>query len=127
MTAETHDTERPWYLSPTEVAAEWRTSTNHVHRAIARGDLPAWRDGRIVRIARADVDAYVAARRVGPPRAEGGALPRCAGHATCQAAQLQTASSRADRPWLSGHRGGSTASSFSAVSVAPTRRCARRR
>lgn len=49
----------PPYLSPVEAAARLGTSRNTVHRAIARGDLPAVRYGRLIRIKRADFDAFL--------------------------------------------------------------------
>lgn len=51
---------QPQYLSPVEVAARLGTSRNTVHRAIARGDLPAVRYGRLIRIKRTDFDAFLA-------------------------------------------------------------------
>jgi excisionase family DNA binding protein len=50
-------------LTVADVAAELGVSTATVKRRIARGDLPAFRDGaRIVRIRRVDFDRYVAER-----------------------------------------------------------------
>ena len=50
------------YLTVPEVAALWRCSPDTVHRAIRRGALPAFVDGRLVRVRRADLDAYMTAR-----------------------------------------------------------------
>lgn len=55
------------WLSPTDAAAELACSRDSVLRAIARGDLPAMRYGRLVRIARDDLDAFLAAHRTAPP------------------------------------------------------------
>lgn len=51
-------------LSPVEVAAEWGVDRSTVKRLIDRGQLPAWRNGRVVRIKRTDADAFVARHRV---------------------------------------------------------------
>jgi excisionase family DNA binding protein len=48
------------YLTPAEVAAEWRCSTDTVLRALDRGELDGFRHGRLVRITRASVDRFVA-------------------------------------------------------------------
>ena len=49
------------YLSPTEAAAFLAVSRDSVLRAIKRGDLPALTYGRLVRISRGDLDAFIAA------------------------------------------------------------------
>lgn len=49
------------YLSPDEFAAELGCSHDSVLRAIKRGDLPAFRYGRLVRISRDDADAFLTA------------------------------------------------------------------
>jgi excisionase family DNA binding protein len=55
------------YLAPSEVADLLGVSHDTVLRAVARGELPAIRLGaRLVRIARTDVDAWLAARAVTP-------------------------------------------------------------
>lgn len=56
------------WLSPTEVAAVLSCSRDSVLRAIARGDLAALRYGRLVRISRDDLDAFVASHRTTPSR-----------------------------------------------------------
>lgn len=56
------------HLSPVEVAGLLGCSHDTVLRAIARGDLPAIRYGRLVRIARTDLDAFLAAYAVKPKR-----------------------------------------------------------
>ncbi len=48
------------YLTPADVATLLATTPSTVHRAIARGDLPAVRYGRLVRIRRDDLDAFIA-------------------------------------------------------------------
>ena len=49
------------YLSPADVATVLACSHDSVLRAIDRGDLPALRYGRLVRIARTDLQAFIAA------------------------------------------------------------------
>lgn len=58
-----------------EVAEALRLSTKTVYRMVADGAFPnAVKHGRDLRIPRADVDAYLASRRVVPPApVEGGA------------------------------------------------------
>lgn len=56
------------HLSPVEVAALLGCSHDTVLRAIARGDLPAIRYGRLVRIAARDLDVFLAAHAVKPRR-----------------------------------------------------------
>jgi excisionase family DNA binding protein len=58
----------PGWLSPTDTALELACSRDSVLRAIARGDLPALRYGRLVRISRVDLDAFIAAHRTVPAR-----------------------------------------------------------
>lgn len=48
-----------------EVAHLLGKNRSWVHRAIARGDMPAYRLGRDYTVFAADLAAYVAARRVG--------------------------------------------------------------
>jgi len=52
-------------LNATEAAAIWGVSRDSVLRAIARGDLPAVRYGRTVRVSRSDLDAFLCRHRVG--------------------------------------------------------------
>lgn len=47
------------YLSTADVATVLGCSHDSVLRAIARGDLPAFRYGRLVRVAQADLDAFL--------------------------------------------------------------------
>jgi excisionase family DNA binding protein len=54
----------PAYLSTREVAALLGCSDDTVLHAIGRGDLPAIRYGRLVRIARTDLDAFLVAHAV---------------------------------------------------------------
>lgn len=49
------------YLSPDAFAAELGCSHDSVLRAIKRGDLRAFKYGRLVRISRADADAFLTA------------------------------------------------------------------
>jgi len=49
------------FLSTRQVADELACSDDAVLDAIKRGDLPAMKYGRLVRIARADLDAFIAA------------------------------------------------------------------
>ncbi len=55
----------PTYLTPAEVAHLLACSDDTVHRAVARGDLPAVRYGRMVRIERAGLEAFLARHHVG--------------------------------------------------------------
>lgn len=52
----------PAFLTPAQVAEHLACGRMTVHRAIERGDLKAFRDGRLVRISRDALDAYVAAK-----------------------------------------------------------------
>lgn len=54
MTAEPHA------LSVLQLAHRWQCSRQHIYNLIRRGDLPALRLGTLVRIRRADMDAYEA-------------------------------------------------------------------
>lgn len=54
--------EDPW-LSPSVIAEEWDCSTDTVLRAVQRGDLPAFRYGRLIRIRRSDLDVFLARYR----------------------------------------------------------------
>jgi excisionase family DNA binding protein len=51
----------PGFLSPADVAELLGCSHDSVLRAIGRGDLRAFRYGRLVRIATADLDAFLTA------------------------------------------------------------------
>jgi excisionase family DNA binding protein len=51
------------WLSPTEIAQRLACSNDTVLRAIKRGDLPAVQYGRLVRVARADLDRFLARHR----------------------------------------------------------------
>lgn len=53
-------TATPAYLSPVQIASELAWSRDTVLRAIHRGDLPAVAYGRTFRVARADLDAFIA-------------------------------------------------------------------
>lgn len=50
-------------LTPAQVAEELACSPDSVLRAIARGDLAALKYGRLVRVGRADLDAFIASHR----------------------------------------------------------------
>lgn len=52
------------FVSPATLAEEWGVSRMWVLRAIHRGDLPAWRDGRTFRVTRTDADGFIAKRLV---------------------------------------------------------------
>jgi excisionase family DNA binding protein len=47
------------YLSPADAATELSASKDAILAAIRRGDLPAFKDGRLVRIRREDWDDYL--------------------------------------------------------------------
>ncbi|MFN0191999.1 MAG: helix-turn-helix domain-containing protein [Aestuariivirga sp.] len=47
------------FLSVAEVAGELGVSSKHVRRMIARGDLRIYRFGKVIRIARDDLDRDV--------------------------------------------------------------------
>lgn len=53
----------PVLLTVTDVAAQLTASTRHVRRLIARGELPAHRIGKLVRISEADLAHFLAGRR----------------------------------------------------------------
>jgi excisionase family DNA binding protein len=56
------------HLTPAEVAARLQVCRATVYKLIARGELAHVRVGLSVRIAPADLDAYLAARRTGGRR-----------------------------------------------------------
>jgi excisionase family DNA binding protein len=47
------------FLSVDDVAEELRVSSKHVRRLIATGSLPIYRFGKVIRIARQDLDRWV--------------------------------------------------------------------
>lgn len=51
------------FLTPKEVAPILRVSKQHVHRLVQRKELPAVKSGRVVRILRADLLAWIEAHR----------------------------------------------------------------
>lgn len=57
-----------FYLTLSQCCEILGCSDEHVRRAIHRGDLAAFKDGRLVRVARTDLDAYIAAHTVTPKR-----------------------------------------------------------
>jgi excisionase family DNA binding protein len=52
------------FLTIREAAANFHVSTRTVRRWIEDGEIPAYRVGRIVRIARSDLEAFLARHRV---------------------------------------------------------------
>ena len=52
-------------LGITEVAARLDVSVKTVRRAIARGDLPSHRLGKLLRVSETDLDEYITSRRSG--------------------------------------------------------------
>jgi len=54
----------PAYLTTAEVAAVLACSEDTVLRAVRRGDLPAIRYGRLVRVERAGLEAFLARHAV---------------------------------------------------------------
>jgi excisionase family DNA binding protein len=48
------------YLTPKEVAVTLATSRTQVHRWIKSGDLPAFKNGHLVRISRTAFDQFLA-------------------------------------------------------------------
>lgn len=56
------------HLTTEQVAEVLACSTDSVLRAITRGDLPAVKYGRLVRVSRRDLDAFLAAHRTTPAR-----------------------------------------------------------
>lgn len=59
---------RAAHLTVADAAAELACGIDTIHRAIRRGDLTALRYGRLVRIARADFDAFLASHQQAPAR-----------------------------------------------------------
>lgn len=55
------------FLTPAEAADVLRVSTETIRRAINAGRLEAFADGRVIRIRRSQLDAYIASR-TGQPR-----------------------------------------------------------
>lgn len=55
------------FLTLTEVAEHLGCSDESVRRAIHRGHLQAFRDGRLIRVSREHLDAYIAAHTTAPP------------------------------------------------------------
>ena len=54
------------FLTVKEAAAHLRLCDKQVRRLIARGELPAHKFGRALRIGKDDIEAYVASRRLFP-------------------------------------------------------------
>ena len=58
MSDEPHPTTSP-YLTVAEAAGYMRLSVRHTRRIIARGELRVTRLGRVLRVHRRDLDAYI--------------------------------------------------------------------
>ena len=58
------------YLSIAEAAEILAVSPKTIRRRIDGGGLPAFRDGRLIRIKRADLDEYVARMSITPANAD---------------------------------------------------------
>lgn len=67
-------------LTVREVAETMRVSTMTVYRLIKAHELSATRVGKHFRIRRADLSAYLDARRVGPPPAQPAGVQRHGAH-----------------------------------------------
>ena len=59
------------FLTVAEIAALVKVNPMTVRNWIARGELPAHRLGRRVRVRRSDFDAFLERTRIEAPRAEG--------------------------------------------------------
>lgn len=59
---------RAEYVTIANVAARYGTGREQIHRWIRRGELPAIRVGKLVRVAVADLDAFEARHRIGGAR-----------------------------------------------------------
>jgi len=67
MTArELDDTKEPQWLGAAGAACLLGVTDRTVHRAINRGDLTAYRVGRVIRIRRVDVDRFLDAHQIQP-------------------------------------------------------------
>jgi excisionase family DNA binding protein len=66
QTTHSNKPEAPHFLTVKEAAAYLRLCDKQVRRLIARGELPAHRFGRALRIGKDDIEAYVASRRLFP-------------------------------------------------------------
>ncbi len=54
------------WLSTADAAENLGITTRTLYRFINQGDLPAYRFGRVIRVKRADVDAFIEASRIEP-------------------------------------------------------------
>ena len=54
------------WLSTADAAKGLGITTRTLYRFINQGDLPAYRFGRVIRVKRSDVDAFVEASRIEP-------------------------------------------------------------
>jgi excisionase family DNA binding protein len=76
-------TERP--LTPEQLAVHWGCSANHVRNLIKRGELQAFRLGRLIRIPAAAVDEFQQRQM----EADCAAIPQTARPATQEAIVLR--------------------------------------
>ncbi len=65
MTSDGMTSDGEW-LSTNQVAWQLGIVPRTVYRLIDRGELPAYRIGRVIRVRASDADAYVARQRVQP-------------------------------------------------------------
>lgn len=54
------------WLSTADAAASLGITTRTLYRFINNGDLPAYRFGRVIRVKRVDVEAFIEASRIEP-------------------------------------------------------------
>lgn len=54
------------WLSTADAAESLGITTRTLYRFINQGDLPAYRFGRVIRVKRTDVDAFIEASRIEP-------------------------------------------------------------
>ena len=54
------------WLSTADAAKALGITPRTLYRFINQGDLPAYRFGRVIRVKRADVDAFIEASRIAP-------------------------------------------------------------
>jgi excisionase family DNA binding protein len=59
------DNEIEW-MSTAEAARRLGLTTRTLYRLIDEGDLPAYKFGRVIRLQRDDVDAFIAGARIQP-------------------------------------------------------------
>lgn len=54
------------WLSTADAAKSLGITTRTLYRFINQGDLPAYRFGRVIRVKRVDIDAFIDANRIEP-------------------------------------------------------------